>query len=76
MKKQNIFLEIVDSLFIMVLCFGTLLTAMLMKNVSTNLTYTIHINTLLTVILGLVVYLAFTLSHSEKGLKKVIEHIY
>ena len=76
MKKQNIFFEIVDSLFIMLLCFGTLLTAMLMKGGSINLTYAIHIKTLLTVILGLAIYLTFTLSYSEKGLKKVIEHIY
>ena len=75
MKKRNAFLEILDSLFIMVLCFGTLLTAMLMKG-NVSLSYTIHMNTFLAVIIGLIVCLAFILSNSEKGLKKIIDHLY
>jgi len=76
MKKRTIFFEILDSLFIMILCFGTLLTAMLMKDGNISLSYTIHMNTFLIVIIGLTVCLAFILIHSEKGLKKIIEHLY
>jgi len=75
-KKRNIFFEILDSLFIMILCFGTLLTAMLLKGGNISLSYSIHMNTFLIVIFGLTVCLAFILIHSEKGLKKIIEHLY
>jgi hypothetical protein len=76
MGKRKIFLEILDSLFIMILCFATLLTAMLMKNNSIRLSYTIHIKTFLVVLFGLIVYLTFVLRNSEKGLKKMIEHLH
>ncbi len=73
---KNILLEIMDAMFIMILCFGTLLTAMLMKGGAISLSYTIHPNTFLAVALALTVCLAFILMHSEKGLKKVIESLY
>ncbi|QOX61898.1 hypothetical protein FRZ06_00265 [Anoxybacterium hadale] len=76
MKKRKIIFEIFDSLFIMILCFGTLLTAMLMKDSSIRLSYTIHMKTFLIVLVGLFVYFAFVLNNSEKGLKKTIEHLY
>jgi flagellar motor component MotA len=60
----------------MILCFGTLLTAMLMKGSDLSLTYTIHIKTFLVVIIGLAACLTFILIHSEKGLKKIIDHLY
>lgn len=74
MKK--IFIEIMDALFIMILCFGTLLTAMLMKGGGINLSYTIHANTFIAVIVALIACLGFILTHSERGLKKVIESLY
>ncbi len=75
-EKRTVFFEIMDSLFIMILCFGTLLTAMLMKDSNISLTYTIHLKTFSIVFLGLIVCLGFVLCNSEKGLKKMIEQLY
>jgi uncharacterized membrane protein YbhN (UPF0104 family) len=75
-KRRDVFLEITDSLFIMILCFGTLLTAMFMKGSDISLSYTIHIKTFLIVFLGLIVCLHFILKNSEKELKKMIEYLY
>ncbi len=76
MKKRKLIFEIMDSLFIMILCFGTLLTAMLMKDNSVSLSYTVHAETLLIVVVGLVVYFGFILKNSERDLKAMIEHLY
>lgn len=75
-KKSKMLVEIFDSMFIMLLCFGTLLTAMLMQGESSELTYVINFKTLAITVIGLVVYLVFVLSQSEKGLKSMVNHIY
>lgn len=75
-KKNNIILEIFDSMFIMILCFATLMSAMLMQSKDVKISYIINFKTLLITFIGLAVYLVFMLSQSQKGLKSMIEHIY
>lgn len=75
-KKNNIILEIFDSMFIMILCFATLLSAMLLQNKDVKMSYIINFKTLLITFIGLAVYMAFMLNQSQKGLKSMIEHIY
>lgn len=75
-KKSKMLVEIFDSMFIMLLCFGTLLTAMLMQGESSELRYVVNFKTLAITVLGLIVYLVFVLSQSEKGLKSMVNHIY
>ena len=76
-KTSNMLMNIFDTLFIMILCFGTLLTAMLMKEKSTGvMDYTINIKTFALTIGGLVLYMSFIIIQSEKSLKSMIDHIY
>ena len=75
-KKTKLLVEIFDSMFIMILCFATLLTAMLMQGNTGELRYVVNYKTLIIAVIGLVVYLAFVLSQSDKGLKAMINHIY
>lgn len=77
MKKKNRLAEIIDSLFIMILCFTTLLTAMLMKgDGGGTLKYTISFQTFIASILGLAICLFFIINQSEKELKHMINKIY
>ena len=80
-KKQKItvgklIIEIFDSMFIMILCFITLLAAMLLQGADTQVEYVIDIKSLSITVLGFVVYMVFILSQSNKGLKDMINHIY
>jgi hypothetical protein len=76
-KKSNLFLEIFDALFIMIICFATLLTAMLMKGSTAGTSfYIVHITTLTVTVLGLAVYLFFVLRRSDKELKNIVSEIY
>lgn len=75
-KKSKLIVEIFDSMFIMILCFATLLSAMLMQGGGSELKYVINFRTLIITVTGLVVYLVFLLSQSEKGLKSMVNHIY
>jgi len=76
-KKSKLLLEVFDALFIMIICFATLLTAMIMKGsiVATSV-YIVHITTLTITVLGLGVYLFFILRRSEKELKILVKEIY
>lgn len=75
--KKNLWVELADSMFIMVLCFATLLTAMLMSgNTSGELSYAINVKTLGIVIASLVVYLVYILYQSDKELKSMIQSLY
>jgi hypothetical protein len=80
MKENNgkkLAIEIFDSLFIMMLCFATLLSAMLLKNnCVSGLDYTIYIKTLSITLLGFGIYLTYMLNRSDKGLKAMIKHVY
>ena len=76
-KKGNMFWEAFDALFIMLLCFATLLSAMLMKGGSLEVVkYTINYITLGITLFGLLLYLSFILPQSDKGLKTLVNQIY
>ena len=76
-KKGNILIETFDTLFIMILCFATLLTAMLMKGeVTGEMEYCVNYTTVIITLLGLVIYLSFILTQSDKGLKSMIQKLY
>lgn len=76
-KKNNIFLMAFDTLFIMILCFATLLSAMLIQgDVIGGVKYCINWTTLTITLIGLGIYLAFILSQSNKGLKLIIIEMY
>lgn len=76
-KKGNIFLEIFDAMFIMLLCFGTLLSAMLMQmNAAAGMKYNINYITFGIMLICLMIYIFLVLTHSEKGLKHIIKMIY
>ncbi len=69
--------------FIMILCFATLLTTMLMKGAAVvgsaeagGMNYTIEFWSFLGTFSLLAVYLIFVISHSKKELKKMIEELY
>ncbi|GAA0181674.1 hypothetical protein SH2C18_41760 [Clostridium sediminicola] len=76
-KGNGMFLELFDTLFIMILCFGTLLSAMLFKgeNIS-GIKYLFNASTFAVTILCLTVYIIFILIQSDKGLRKLTKHIY
>jgi len=76
-KKGNIFLEIFDAMFIMLLCFGTLLSAMLMQmNAAVGMKYHLNYITFGIMLICLMIYIFLVLTHSEKGLKRIIKIIY
>jgi len=76
-KKTNFWVELADSMFIMILCFATLLTAMLMSgNTGGELSYGINFKTLGVVITSLFVYLTYILFQSDKELKSMIHRLY
>jgi len=75
--KKNLWIELMDSMFIMVLCFATLLTAMLMSGKSSGeLNYAIDFKTLGIVVTSLLVYLIYILYQSDKELKSMIKSLY
>ncbi len=76
-KNNNLFIAVLDILFIMILCFITLLSAMLMQGeVIGGMKYSINITTFAITILGLGIYLCFILPQSDKGLKVMIQQLY
>lgn len=76
-NKAGIAMEIFDTMVIMVLCFGTLFSAMILKGGTIEeLKYNIDFPTFSITILLLLVYLSYVLFQSEKGLRAVINLIY
>lgn len=76
-KKGNIFVEIFDAMFIMLLCFGTLLSAMLMQmHAAAGMKYNFSLLTFGIMVICLMIYMFLVLTHSEKGLKSIIQMIY
>jgi hypothetical protein len=82
-KKPNLFVQCFDVSFIMVLCFLTLLTTMvihgkvLVGDGSTQgLDLSFHASTFLLVVAIFVVYLWYMLRHSERELKDIVNHVY
>ncbi|MBK5261703.1 MAG: hypothetical protein JJE17_03905 [Peptostreptococcaceae bacterium] len=76
-KKKSLWGELMDSIFIMILCFATLLTAMLMASkLDREMNYVIDFKTLGVVVAGLVTYLVYVLYNSDKELKEMIHQLY
>lgn len=76
-KKHHWVLELADSLFIMILCFATLLTAMLLTTgIKEGMDYTIKPASFAAIIMSLGIYLAFVLYHSDKELRMMIHVLY
>lgn len=81
-KLSNPLLEIFDVLFIMILCFGTLLTTMLMQGSvlvggsASGIHYDFKVSTLLAVAAGLVAYLSYLIPRSDKELRAIIANMY
>jgi len=82
-KKGSIFTEIFDVLFIMILCFATLLTTMLMQGgvlvgsgSTSGIHYTFSTVTFLMMLLGLAIYLIYVIPHSDRELRAMIKQIY
>lgn len=77
MERKKIGKEIFDSLFIMILCFSTLLSAMLLKNKDMmGIDYTIYFKTFFVTISGLIAYLVYMINRSERGLKAMIQLVF
>lgn len=76
-NQTNIFMMVFDTFFILVLCFATLLTAMLMKGDSMGgLNYHVNYLTFGVMLIALLIYIFLLLINSEKGLRNMIETIY
>lgn len=76
-KNKNSFLmNIFDTLFIMILCFATLLTTMLMQGGVEVGNYTFNLFTFAMVVAGLLVYLWYIIPHSDRELRSTIVNIY
>jgi len=81
-KKNSVFMGVFDVLFIMILCFATLLTTMLMQGgvlvggSGEGMKYHFSIATFLIVVAGLVIYLTYIIPHSNKELRQMIKHMY
>lgn len=75
--NKAFWLQVIDSLFVMILCFVTLLSAMLVnKDTVDGINYSIHAVSVSVTILGLIFYLYYLLNQSDKGLKAIVQHIY
>lgn len=75
--KRNLIFEMLDALFILFLCFATLLTAMLVKGGSAVvMSYSINYVTALVTVVGLWIYFSYVLKHSELELKSMIRVFY
>ncbi len=82
-KAKNRFMEVFDVLFIMVLCFATLLTTMLMRGKvlvgsgsGGGMAYTFSAWTFLLTFLGLGAYLAIVIPQSNRELGEIVEILY
>ena len=76
-KKTNLFIQVTDIFFIMALCFGTLLTAMIFKGKTiVEIDYSVYWLTLVVITVGLISYLYVILKYSNEELKKVVKSIY
>lgn len=75
--QDNIFVNIFDVSFIMVLCFSTLFTAMLIQGTGTGIMhYHFKLATFMVTIGGLLIFLLFIIPQSERQLKLAFEQFY
>ena len=82
-NKNNKFVQIFDILFIMVLCFVTLLATMLSRGAvivgsgaGGGIKYVFVIWSFAITFIGLIIYLIFVLTHSNKELDSMIKEFY
>ncbi len=81
-KKSNIFVTVFDILFVMILCFVTLLTTMLMRGAvivgsgGGGMNYSFSIVTFGATLLAMGVYLFYMLPRSDKELRQMIKNSY
>ena len=81
--KNNLWVEIFDVMFIMVLCFVILLTTMLMRGKvlvgsgsTGGIDYSFNLLIFLVLVLALGIYMFYVLSRSNKELKAMIKYLY
>ena len=76
-KNRNCLQEAFDILFIMILCFATLLSAMLIKGSNPlQMEYIIKPATFIMTVGSIGIYIWYVSRESEKGLKMMIQKIY
>ena len=82
-NKNNKFVQIFDILFVMVLCFVTLLTTMLARGAvivgsgaGDGMKYVFEIGSFVITFIGLIIYLVFILFNSNKELGSMIKEFY
>jgi len=76
-KNRNCLQEAFDILFIMILCFATLLSAMLIKgNNPLQMEYILKPATFIMTVGSIGIYIWYVSRESEKGLKIMIQKIY
>jgi hypothetical protein len=83
-KKEHIIMQIIDVFFVMILCFATLLSTMLMQgkvlvgagDVIGKIQYSFNAITFLTVAAILIFYTVFVYITSDKELKDMIKFLY
>lgn len=82
-KKSSWFMNVFDVLFIMILCFATLLSTMLIQggvlvgsSGTSGISYTFSFGSFALVVAGLVGYLLYIIPHSDKELRSMIKQIY
>lgn len=82
-KRPNLFLQWFDTLFIMALCFVTLLTTMLLRGkvlvgdgTASGLDYSFGFASCILVVVLFVVYMVYMLVHSERELQDMVNHVY
>lgn len=82
-KKQGLTGMILDVLFIMALCFGTLLTTMLMRGTvlvgsggAGGMDFTFNLPAFLGTLSGLLFYLGYLLTQSDRELRAVCKNTY
>lgn len=76
-KKDSYLFQIFDTLFILILCFGTLFTAMMLqKGDVEGLKYVINFKTLIITFVVLLLYLTYIIPISNKQLGRLVDLVY
>jgi|GEM_PF-876736 len=75
---SNSFIKVFDIVFIMVLCFATLLATMLLRGKTENNAdiYSIKLPIVALTVVGFTLYFLYLLRHSHKELKLMVEEMY
>jgi len=75
---SNAFVKVFDIVFIMLLCFGTLLATMLLRGKTVNNAhiYDVKLPIVILTVVGFTLYFLYLLRHSHKELKLMVEEMY